>query len=256
MEILLFALSSLGLLVSLYALHKIRLIHISTFQIEAASITAARESTQLYAQVQAYMDLLRLVEPVRPLPSLRGWAASPDFLLRIAGHARDSAPQRVLECSSGASTLVLARCLQLNGSGHVVSLEHDPAFAEQTRSSLRMHGLADWATVIDAPLAANPATGTPWYSLDGLTDDHRAFDMLVIDGPPSMVSPLARHPALPVLSSRLSVDCVVFLDDADRAEERDTLQRWSSEFSEFQQELLQCEKGCARLQRINLDADD
>lgn len=249
MEYVLFALSGLGLLVSLYALHKIRLIHISTFNIEAASVTAARESTQLYGQIQAYLDLLRLVEPARPLPTLRGWAASPDFLLRIAGHARDAAPQRILECSSGASTVVLARCLQLNGSGHVVSLENDPAFAEQTRTSLRMHGLADWATVIDAPLVANSATGTPWYSLEGLTDDPRAFDMLVIDGPPRTVAPLARHPALPMLSSRLSADCVVFLDDADRVEERDTLQRWATEFRDFAQTLLPCEKGCARLQR-------
>lgn len=72
MEYVLFALLGLVLLVSLYALHKIRLIHLSTFNIEAASGTAARESTQLYAQIQAYLDLLRLVESARPLPTHRG----------------------------------------------------------------------------------------------------------------------------------------------------------------------------------------
>jgi predicted O-methyltransferase YrrM len=192
------------------------------------------------------------------LPATRGWAASPDFLMELVSHARAAGPLTVLECSSGVSTLVLARCLQLNGGGKVFSLEHDAAYAEQTRRQLRRHGLGAWAVVLDAPLQQHALGGDtwPWYAIDGLAqalgnqmDTAMEIDMLVIDGPPQAVRALARYPAGPLLFPRLRIGAAVFLDDAARLGEQAILARWKAEFPMFHQTSRPCEKGCAVLTR-------
>jgi hypothetical protein len=52
---------------------------------------------------------------------------------------------------AGGSTVVLARCLALNGSGHLYSLEHLPEYTRQTKAELARHGLSECATVVEAP---------------------------------------------------------------------------------------------------------
>lgn len=231
-------------------LHKVRKIHLASFRMEEAITRIDRESGSLFNQIQAYHALVELIQPRRPLPPLRGWAASPDFLLHVASHALAEHPQTIVECSSGASTLVLARCCELNGSGRVFSLEHDPHFARQTRERLREQGLESWATVVDAPLkpAMNRDAG-PWYSTDALPSLGTGIDLLVIDGPPGDSAPLARYPALPSLYPRLSNHCAIFLDDAARKDEVEIVRRWLADFPAFNATQLQAEKGCVRLLR-------
>lgn len=232
------------------ALYKIRKIHLATFELARRTNEIEREAKSLYAQFQTYADLVRLLRFDSALPTLRGWAASPDFLLEIARHALEAKPAACVECSSGASTVVLARCLQMNGAGHVYSLEHDPKYAEKTRRELKRHGLSDWATVIDAPLVEiTDMPGRLWYSLNGLPPLEKAVELLVIDGPPQDTGPLARYPALPQLMSRLADTCAVFLDDADREDEREAVRRWTQDAPQFRAENLWCEKGAIKLSR-------
>ncbi len=237
-----------NLLVTLYALHKIRKVHLATYRLEAVLAHVDDESGKLFGQIQAFHALVSLISPRKPLPPLRGWAASPDFLLHVASYALATRPLVVVECSSGASTVVLARCCELNGMGHVWSMEHDPVYASKTRKLLEDQGLLAWATVVDAPLTTSPQTGfAPWYATDGLTVADDSIDLLVIDGPPQDSAPLARYPALPALDTKLSADCAIFLDDADRADERIIVSRWTDEFPRFSVQRLNAEKGCAML---------
>src|SRR5207244_4204311 len=111
-------------------------------------------------------------------------------------------PRIVLECGSGVSTVVCARMLQLGGSGHVYSLEHDATFAEQTRALLSRHGLSNWATVVDASL--DQTTDPPWYSENAIPKEAVNIELFVVDGPPANVAHLARYPALPRMASRLA----------------------------------------------------
>jgi hypothetical protein len=243
-------------------LHKIIRMHKKLFRVEEeicsvrASLRAdrtervERELANLYAQFQAYHDLVRLLSPAAPFPRLRGWAASPDFLLIISQHALIHKPAVILECSSGASTVALAQCCQLNGGGHVYSLEHAPVFAIKTRELLAAHGLSGWATAVDAPLQAYPdLENRPWYSLVELPDAASECGMLVIDGPPESTAELARYPALPLLVDRLAARCTVFLDDYHRDHEQRAVRRWLDEIPGFALEPLDAEKGCARLTR-------
>jgi predicted O-methyltransferase YrrM len=232
-------------LVGVVTLYKVIRVHLKLF---ALSDRITKETGAIYTQIEALMALDKLLSLSQPLPPLRAWAASPDFLLMLAEHVLDARPRCVLECSSGTSTIVIARCLQKLGAGHVYSLEHSARYASVTRNDLRKHGLESWGTVLDAPLESHPRFNRArWYSLEGLAAVEQPVDMLVVDGPPEDTGPLARLPALPALSSALSPNCVIFLDDADREDEQRVVQKWLAEFPTLQAERIACEKGCVKL---------
>lgn len=235
-------LNTVLLLLMLYTLHKLRKAHLLLFDMRDQS---RQDNVALFRQLEALQGLYAELDLKVSLPPTRGWAASPDFLLELVRHARTQRPATVVECSSGASTLVLARCMQLNGTGKVLSLEHDPYYAEQTRQQLRRHGLQDWAHVLDAPLQQHALAGEywPWYDI-GALPAALAIDLLVIDGPPQATRALARYPAGPLLFPRLNPGAHVFLDDAARSDELAILQRWRHEFPSLEHTTRVCEKGC------------
>lgn len=234
-----------ALLLALYILYKLRAVHLLLYE---ARDTARTEPAVHFRQLEALLGLYVELDLKKSLPATRGWAASPDFLLQLATHTLCHRPACVVECSSGASTLVLARCLQRLGHGKVYSLEHDPHYAEQTRQLLERHGLSAWAMVLDAPLKPHwiKDEAWHWYALEALPPALEV-DLLVIDGPPAATRPLARYPAGPLLFPMLKPGASVFLDDAARSEEQAILARWQAEFPALGQTSRPCEKGCAVL---------
>ena len=248
MSILAYTALTLLLALSFYMLHKLRRVHILLHDVRDQT---HNDQSGMYRQLEALQGLYVELDLKHSLPPTRGWAASPDFLLEVARHARGLHGATVLECSSGISTLVLARSMQLNGAGKVYSLEHDAHYAAQTRAQLRRHGLQDWATVIDAPLTPYDLDGQswPWYDLT-LLPALLEIDLLVIDGPPQATRPQARYPAGPVLFPRLNSGAAVYLDDAARADEQAVVRRWQMEFPELSHTSQGCEKGCAILRKV------
>ncbi|MCR9186206.1 MAG: class I SAM-dependent methyltransferase [Halieaceae bacterium] len=229
------------------AYRKIRMIHISTYELMDKIGDVEIESKHLYGQIQAYIDLKALLALTQPLPRLRGWAASPDFLVEIAKHALKEKPNCIVECSSGASTIVLARCAQLSNTGHVFSLEHDARFAEITRKNLKDCGLSDWATVVVAPLEpAGVDVALDWYSSAGYAA-LKDIDLLVIDGPPSKPNELARYPAIPEMIERLTEDAAIFLDDANRSGEQKIISSWLEDERLILNRTIDLEKGGAEI---------
>jgi predicted O-methyltransferase YrrM len=247
MSVAILATAVIILLVCLYTLHKVRNIHLLLYSTRDQMQAEIRDSYQQLEHMRALHVDLGLT---KSLPGTRGWAASPDFLAELVGYALGEKPATVVECSSGTSTVVLARCMQINGSGKVYSLEHDPVYAAKTRAQLARHGLGAFAEVIDAPLSQMTFKGEPWkwYAHVGLPQA-LYIDMLVIDGPPDSSGRLARYPAGPALFPKLAQGAVVFLDDANRDSETEILQRWKSDFPELSQTMAYCEKGCAVLKK-------
>lgn len=146
----------------------------------------------------------------------------------------DAGRVEVVECGSGLSTIVIARRLRELGGGHVHSLEHDPQWARLTAQRIAAEELGDRATVIEAPLADNPAAepGCRWYRREALGElPARGIELLVVDGPPAgePAGSRSRYPALPGLAPRLTADAAVILDDVRREGERWVLQRWEAE---------------------------
>ena len=251
--ILALVLLSLSIVLLVLCSYKIRNIHLISYQLLNNTNFTRREAETLFSQIQALLALERKLGLHDALPPMRGWAGSPDFLLKTAEETLRRKPQTVMECSSGVSTVVLARCLQLNGTGHVYSLENSPEYAIKTRVLLEQHGLADWATVLDAPLVTQ-FTQTPWYDENAIPAGLTAIDMLVVDGPPASTAPLARYHALPRLHPRMATYCTVMLDDADRSDEVEILKRWKQEFPNFEQTHLACEKGLVQLNRKSISS--
>jgi predicted O-methyltransferase YrrM len=156
------------------------------------------------------------------LPNLGSWKADTGFLHRIVDAVEALRPRNVVELGAGASSLVCARALQLNGGGTLHSFDQHAGFVAATREWLESEGVE--ARLHHAPLVASPAGWRgEWYHLANLPE---TIDLLIIDGPPWTVHPLVRG-AAEVLFERLSPGAVVLLDDASRPGERAVARRWA-----------------------------
>jgi len=207
------------------------------------------KTTNDYRQLEALSSLLWTLTPDLPLPRMRGWAASPDFLKELAEIILATKPALVVETGSGLATLVAGYCLRRLGQGKVLSLEHDPKFAAATRATLALHDLQDVATVMDAPLTTVTLAGTAWrwYDTAGLKTDE-PIDILVVDGPPDTTQTLARYPALPLLHGRLHDGSIILADDAKREDEKQVISMWEKEFG-LEPDFLETETGACILRR-------
>lgn len=188
---------------------------------------------------QAISNLNALLPNQHGIPLSDLWSAMPDFLHHVARHCLLHRPNNIVECGSGVSTVVLALCLRRIGSGHIYSLEHDPEYAVRTRNMLKEYGLEDIATVIDAALVDTIVNNESWiwYSLDNLPDAV-VIDLLVIDGPPTPMGALMRYSAGPMLFPRLSPRAVVFLDDANREDEKSCFTPMERGISQFRCQIF------------------
>ena len=171
------------------------------------------------AAKRALLDRLDL--PHDALPNLGSWKADTGLLTLIVDHIEAHRPRVVVEFGSGATSLVIARALQLHGGGTLHSYDQHADFVAATAAWLRSHGLD--ADLRHAPLGP-PAPGWPglWYQAPGVPD---SIDLLVIDGPPWTLHPLTRGSA-ESLFPRLAPGGTVVLDDAARPGERIVARRW------------------------------
>lgn len=234
------------LILILLTFHKVRRIHLMLYAVKEE--TSARIDNH-FAQFEALLALYYELQPAVGFQTTRGWAGSPDFLLAAARCARGATT--IVECSSGVSTVVLARAVEMNGIGHVYSLEHDLIYAEKTRKELERHKLDKFATVIHAPLVTHKINDKNWlwYDLGRLSIP--SIDLLVIDGPPMNIQSEARYPAIPLLAEYLSKGALVILDDADRLEEKRIVVNWLEQFPIQPVQGYFAEKGISVLQIRN-----
>ncbi|GAB4294917.1 MAG: hypothetical protein Kow0096_11380 [Thiohalomonadaceae bacterium] len=197
--------------------------------------------------IQAYQSLCARLGLTRGIPYTPDWSAAPDFLQVIVDHVLTCKPQTIVECGSGLTTLMLARCCALNGGGHVYSLENGADYAANTRSGISRYGLNEYSTVLHAPLMPYTiANGDyQWYDLTALTA--RNIDLLIIDGPPGFIQRHSRYPALPLLRDRLAARCTLFMDDAARPDEQEAVEVWLEDMPAARYEYIANERGCAIL---------
>ncbi|MGD8932480.1 MAG: hypothetical protein PVI52_07910, partial [Chromatiales bacterium] len=69
-----------------------------------------------------YTSLLTQLHLQADIPYTPNWSAAADFLQIIVDYCLEAKPSSVFECSSGLTTLMLARCCQFNARGKVISL--------------------------------------------------------------------------------------------------------------------------------------
>lgn len=173
----------------------------------------------------------------RPYLPWTEWSLRPAALVTVLNEIVLGRRKTVVELGSGASTVVIARLMAERG-GTLVSVEHEPTWADLVGQQLASEGLSDTARVLSAPLGPHDASWSnePWYSRDAIATLPGAIDLLLIDGPPGFADGNAhsRYPALVELAGRLAPNAVVILDDADREPEREIVERWQQDLPEWQ----------------------
>ncbi|SMF68687.1 class I SAM-dependent methyltransferase [Allosphingosinicella indica] len=195
-----------------------------------APITAPFLLKSLYGgtEDQRHALLDRIGLPHDALPHLGSWKADVGLLNLLVDHILAEKPQVVVEFGAGASTLVIAKAMQMAGGGTHIAFDQHGDFVEATGRWLADHGLeADLRAV---PLVPAPG-GWPglWYDHEPLPD---AIDLLVVDGPPWTIHPLTRG-AAGTLLGRLNPGGAVILDDAARPGERVIARRWRRMWPDF-----------------------
>lgn len=203
-----------------------------------ASIAAERvRAERMKVVTERLAELLQW--QARDLPATGGWAGTPDFLLLLAETVRERRPQVVVEFGSGASTIVIARALQLNGGGRLLSYDHHPGFAETTRRRLAALGLEAEVRAVELVPGATGYAGR-FYATEDLPE---RIDIAVIDGPPAWLEAGTRGGAGPAVFPNVVPGGLVLLDDAKRAGERDNARQWAEDFPEIEFRMAETDKG-------------
>ena len=192
------------------------------------------------AQKKLKAALSSLVNIISILPQLDIKGAIPPFPhqgFEITGEEavflfhliRRQRPKLIMELGSGSSTVLFAAALRANGSGRIISIEHDAAHVKHTAALLEQAELSDRVQLVAAPLADLSLNGRTfqWYDLDShLKTLGEKVDLLFVDGPPGKVQSLSRFPALPMLLPHLSPRAIVVVDDGAREDEVKMVELW------------------------------
>lgn len=189
-------------------------------RIERWTRSAASDASNL-AQIH------QRVAPGELMPILgERWAATPATIVWMVDTILRSAHDPyIVECGSGSSTVWMAAGLRARGGeGHIVAIEHETQYAEKTRSELERRGLAQFATVVHAPLTQLNEE-VCWYDPSSIPLGE-SIDLLFVDGPPGQTISHARFPAFAVLGPALADGAFVVLDDTDRRDESEIAQAW------------------------------
>lgn len=191
-----------------------------------------------YRQLEAFVQLNQLIKFTAPLPSTRGWAASPDLLLTLAHVVKTFKPKLVVELGSGISTVVMSKA----GAKRIFSFDGSEEYAQATRNLLGAHSAK--GVEVRTSLLAPYKGSSGWYDPNAFKDIKK-IDLLVIDGPQGGDDSKARHPAFDVLLNKLSPKAIVILDDAKRDGERKLAEDFAAALPKHSLDFLDHEKGTA-----------
>jgi hypothetical protein len=172
-----------------------------------------------------------------PFIPFTGASLRPFCLAHIINDIVVNDRKHIIEFGSGISTVVIGRLIKSNKlASSLVSIEHDQAWVEVLNSLLAREDLHHCVKVAWVPLAPSDLAldANGWYDTELLERNlsSAVFDMAIVDGPPAWAAgkAKARYPALPFMYERLSERCSVYLDDAERAGEREVLALWHQKF--------------------------
>ncbi|MDR8393819.1 class I SAM-dependent methyltransferase [Aliifodinibius sp. S!AR15-10] len=216
------------------------LLFIAYINISLSSLSNSvnKQFNYLAKQIHGTETELRSMINVRPqlgqtFVPFGGWSVDGRFAEILLEQIRKTRAEIILECGSGTSTILVAKYLKQIGSGQVLALEHEKKYASITRNQLSECGLQEWVSVIETPLREWPLNGQamPWYDFQPKDYLSGQIDILIVDGPPGKIGPLARYPAVPVLKSWLDTGSVIILDDGNREGEKEIAERWIEELN-------------------------
>ena len=205
-----------------------------------------------YKQIESLFSLFSLLNIRVPIPDMRDWAVSPDFVKQIINFIYKVKPNIIVELGGGVSTIISAYCLEKIGKGSIFSIDHNSIYANITASNIQQHGLEKYVNVNHAPLEGVDLSHKTfnWYKVD-VFSQLKSIDILIIDGPPYVSNSLSRYPALPLLHHLLNDNAIVLIDDGNRDDTNEIVNTWLKEFDDLELLPLNVEKGGFALRKIS-----
>jgi Methyltransferase domain len=159
-----------------------------------------------------------------------GYVANLEYLEAVAKSSVQT-PGPVLECGSGATTLLLG-ILCGRRDVEVWSLENSVEWQERVMEALKSIGISS-VHVCTSPLIEYG--DFVWYD-PPLAQMPKEFSLVICDGPPGTTKG-GRYGLLPVMGNRLPSGSTILLDDAGRPGEVELIKKWEDEAS-FETEVI------------------
>ena len=209
------------------------------------------EINALYERLDAMNSIYNLITPIKPLPVMGNWAISSDFGLLLLSIMLEKKNGNVIDIGSGISTILCGYAVKKNGSGKVISLEHDEDYYNKSKKLIAEHELEDYVELYYAPLIEYIIQDKKWlwYDISNIEFPDNVT-LVSIDGPPGNTQELARFPAIPLLKKYLNDKTTVILDDGFRNDEKLSAAKWVENFG-FHSEIIQNHKGAILLNSSN-----
>lgn len=197
-------------------------------ELKAFEVIIENKLNNYFSQQEALSELKRIFPDLAFFPPTRGWAGSPDFLLKIVELVVSESPKYVIEFGSGVSSVVLGAAMKKFSQGKVESFDHEETFSKKTNRFLQVNSLQNIVNINYSPLMDYRFDDNNWNWYDKLQIDkiEANIDLLVIDGPPRFLQEESRFLALPILFDRLSKKSTIILDDANRENEKQVVESW------------------------------
>jgi hypothetical protein len=148
-----------------------------------------------------------------------GYAAGLSYL-RDVGERAIQTPGPILECGSGATTLLIGALTARNRTAFV-ALEHDRNWHEYLSRILDHLGYTH-VDLVYAPLRDHG--NYLWYEAPNKKIPPE-IRLVICDGPPGN-TPGGRYGLMPVMGHNLAHNCVILLDDTHRFGERRVVDAW------------------------------
>ena len=223
-------------------------------RIKSQSESLRKEVANQYKQIEAVTQIISLLDFEKPIPPLRGSVISPDAAIQVIDYIIVEKPKLIVELGSGVSTLLWAQTLKKYSIGStIIAVDHLTQFADISRNLIAKHELAEYVTIIEAPLETTTINECEyeWYKASKISDilkEHECdIDLLFIDGPPRNVpNRNYRYPAIPILKEFMHDNTTVFLDDSGRLDEQHVMCMWQKDYDLVQDHLYSTEKGLAK----------
>lgn len=189
-----------------------------------------KELKKYFSQTEALEEIKRIFPDITYFPPTRGWAASPDFLLKLIELILVESPSYVVEFGSGVSSVIIAATMKKfnDSNGKLESYDHEKVYCDQTNSILKINGLSDKLHVEFSPLVEYVLEDEEWlwydkFQINKIKSD---IDIIVVDGPPGRLQERSRYLALPLLYDKLSKKSIIVLDDSNRNNEKQVIESW------------------------------
>lgn len=220
-------------------------------------------------QLESFMNIQGFFFNGEFFSDFHGWPISPDIGNFLLEKIMLNNYELIIEFGSGTSTAIFAKAAEvLSGKvkeGHsqkyleveVLTFEHSKHFHDKTQKMLLARNLAANVNLMHTPLAKWEDENQDYLyydcqpALDMLAEkykDHKIKILMLVDGPPSMTCKNARYPAVPLIFNKFANQSIdIVLDDANRPEEKATIELWRSFFKsrsvKIQESSIPSEKG-------------